>query len=76
MGGIYISHNQGIKWERKNLYGTVISASYDPNREGVIYAGGSGLYRSNDNGNTFELIFPKKDDIIARLTHNENGLQY
>ncbi len=76
MGGIYISHNKGEQWERKNMYGTVISATYDPNREGVIYAGGSGLYRSTDNGNNFELIFPRKDDIIARLTHNENGLQY
>jgi len=76
MGGIYISHNKGEKWNRVNLYGTVISATYDPNREGVIYAGGSGLYRSKDNGNSFELIFPRKDDIIARLTHNENGLQY
>ncbi len=76
MGSIYISHNKGEKWDRVNLYGTVISATYDPNREGVIYAGGSGLYRSTDNGNNFELIFPKKDDIITRLTHNENSLQY
>jgi len=76
MGGIYISHNKGENWDRVNLYGTVISATYDPNLEGVIYAGGSGLYRSTDNGNNFELIFPKEDDIIARYTHNENGLQY
>lgn len=76
MGGIYISHNKGENWNRVNLYGTVISATYDPNREGVIYAGGSGLYRSTDNGNTFKLIFPREDDIITRLTHNENGLQY
>jgi len=76
MGGIYISHDKGEHWERENLYGTVMSATYDPNREGVIYAGGSGLYRSTDNGDNFELIFPRKDDIIARLTHNENGLQY
>jgi len=76
MGGLYITHDKGLKWDRINMYGTVISASYDPNREGVIYAGGSGLYRSTDNGETFNLIFPRKDDIITRLTHNENGLQY
>ncbi len=76
MGGLYISHNKGEKWDRVNMYGTVISATYDPNRENVIYAGGSGLYRSTDNGKTFALIFPQKDDIIARLTHYENGLQY
>ncbi len=76
MGGIYITHNKGEDWARKELFGTVISATYDPNREGVVYAGGSGLYRSTDNGDNFELIFPRKDDIITRLTHNDNGLQY
>ncbi len=76
MGGIYISHDTGKEWNRVNFYGTTLSATYDPNREGVIYAGGSGLFRSTDNGDTFELIFPRKDDVIARLTHNENGLQY
>lgn len=76
MGGLYISHDKGLKWNRVNMYGTVISATFDPNRVGVIYAGGSGLYRSTDNGDSFELIFPRKDDIVTRLTHNENGLQY
>lgn len=76
MGSIYISHNKGDSWDRVNLYGTVISATYDPNRKNVIYAGGSGLYRSKDSGKTFDLIFPRKDDVITRLTHNENGLQY
>ncbi len=76
MGGLYVTHDKGLKWDRVNMYGTVIFATFDPNREGVIYAGGSGLYRSTDNGETFDLVFPRKDDIIARLTHYENGLQY
>lgn len=76
MGGIYISHNKGQDWNRENLYGTVYSGAYDPNREGTIYAGGSGLYRSTDNGDSFELVFPRKDDIIARLIRGDYGMQY
>lgn len=76
MGGIYISHDKGLQWHRENLYGTVITAEYDPNREGVLYAGGSGLYRSMDNGDSFELLFPKQDDLLARMTTAESGLQY
>ncbi len=76
MGGIYISHNKGENWSRENLYGTVYAATYDPNRRGVIYAGGSGLYRSNNNGESFELIFPKKNDIIDGLTSSEGGIVY
>ncbi len=76
MGGIYISHDKGGQWNRVNLHGTIISATYDPNREGVVYAGGAGLYRSTDYGKTFELLFPDPNDVIVRQTHNENGLQY
>ena len=59
MGGIYVSHNAGVDWKRKNLQGVVQKAFFDPNRKGVVYAGGTGLYRSTDNGDTFNLIFPK-----------------
>ncbi len=76
MGGVYVSHNSGEDWKRKNLKGTVITTAADPNRAGVLYAGGSGLWRSTNNGDDFELIFPNKDDIITRITQNENGLQY
>ncbi|MDE7439759.1 MAG: hypothetical protein K2N23_04555, partial [Clostridia bacterium] len=58
MGGMYISHNAGVDWTRKNLQGLVLKAYFDPNREGVVYAGGVGLYKSTDNGDTFKLIFP------------------
>ena len=76
MGGIYVSHNAGVDWSRKNLQGLVQKACFDPNREGVVYAGGTGLYRSTDNGDTFELIFPKEEEIIERRNSDEVSLQY
>lgn len=76
MGGIYVSHNAGVDWKRKNLQGASIKAHFDPNREGVVYAGGTGLYRSTDNGDTFNLIFPKEEDIIERRNSDETSMQY
>lgn len=76
MGGIYISHNAGLDWTRKNLHGLTVKAYFDPNREGVVYAGGSGLYRSTDNGNTFRLVFPKEEEILERRNSDETTMQY
>lgn len=76
MGGIYVSHNAGAEWKRKNLQGLVQKACFDPNREGVVYAGGTGLYRSVDNGDTFDLVFPKEEQIIQRRNSDEVSMQY
>lgn len=76
MGGIYVSHNAGAEWKRKNLQGIVQKACFDSNREGVVYAGGTGLYRSTDNGDTFHLIFPKEEEIIERRNSDEVSMQY
>lgn len=76
MGGIYVSHNAGLNWTRKNLQGLTVKAHFDPNREGVVYAGGSGLYRSTDNGNTFQLVFPKEKEIVERRNSDETTTQY
>lgn len=76
MGGIYVSHNAGADWKRKNLQGVVQTARFDPNREGVVYAGGTGLYKSVDNGEVFKLIFPREEDIIERRNSDEVSMQY
>ncbi len=76
MGGVYISHNAGAKWNRKNLNGQVLTAYFDPTRENVVYAGGSGLYRSSDKGDSFELFFPNKNDLKASLNNAENNMRY
>lgn len=76
MGGIYVSHDAGVNWTRKNLQGLVQKAHFDPNREGVVYAGGTGLYRSTDNGDSFDLIFPKEEEIIERRNSDEVSMQY
>ena len=72
MGGLYISHNKGETWDRKELRGAPYTVYFDPNTEGVIYAGGSGLYRSTDNGETFEMIFPREEQLISSINRFED----
>ncbi len=76
MGGIYISHNSGKTWKRKNLKGLNEKVYFDPNRQGVVYAGGTGLWKSTDNGDNFEMIFPKPEDVIARRYNRDDMRQY
>lgn len=71
MGGMYISYNSGETWKRKFFKNVVNATCFDPNRKGVIYAGGSGLYRSTDNGKSFQMIFPNEDDILEVHTNGE-----
>lgn len=40
MGGMNVSHNAGVDWKRNNVRGIVQKAYFDPNRKGVVYAGG------------------------------------
>lgn len=71
MGGMYISYDSGETWERRYLKSVVNTSCFDPNREGVIYAGGAGLYRSTDNGKSFQIIFPNEDDILEMHINGE-----
>ncbi len=73
MGGIYMSYDDGKSWSRHNINGTVLSMRFDPSTEGVIWAGGSGVYKSVDHGKSFDLVFPKPSSITSQGNNFENG---
>ena len=58
MTGSYITHDGGRSWREFNLRTGVSSFAFDPVDPKVIYAGASGLYRSEDGGERWHLIFP------------------
>ncbi len=59
MTGAYISHDGGRSWRMFNLRGVVEFFVFDPLHKNVIYAKASGLWRSQDDGETWALVYPK-----------------
>ncbi|MBE3100106.1 MAG: hypothetical protein IMZ44_23540, partial [Planctomycetes bacterium] len=58
MTGAYITRDGGEAWRMFNL-GTVASAfAFDPRDASVIYAAASALFRSDDGGRTWRMVFP------------------
>jgi photosystem II stability/assembly factor-like uncharacterized protein len=58
MTGSYITHDGGQTWRQFNLRTRVDSFAFDPVNPKIIYAGASGLFPSDDNGDNWRLIFP------------------
>src|SRR5215470_34900 len=58
MTGAYITHDAGGSWRMFN-FGDVVSAyAFDPKDADVIYAGTGALWRSEDRGRTWRMVWP------------------
>jgi photosystem II stability/assembly factor-like uncharacterized protein len=63
MTGSYITHDAGKSWRMFNLRGVVRFFVFDPLDRKVIYAQSSGLWRSQDEGETWRLIYPNPSAV-------------
>ena len=54
-GGLYKSTNGGTSWSR-SFSGQSYDVEFDPNDTNIVFASGSGVYRSTDGGNNFTTI--------------------
>jgi photosystem II stability/assembly factor-like uncharacterized protein len=63
MTGSYITQDAGKTWRMFNLRGVVQFFVFDPLDQKVIYAQSSGLWRSQDEGETWSLIYPKPSSV-------------
>src|SRR6266446_5860685 len=73
MTGAYISHNGGKSWRMFNLRGVVEFFAFDPKDKNVIYAQATGLWRSSDNGETWNLVYPKASAIKAIKMNSDHS---
>ncbi|HEX9240561.1 MAG TPA: hypothetical protein VF910_07925, partial [Candidatus Bathyarchaeia archaeon] len=63
MTGSYITHDAGKSWRMFNLRGVVQFFVFDPLDRKVIYAQSNGLWRSQDEGESWSLIYPKPSSV-------------
>jgi photosystem II stability/assembly factor-like uncharacterized protein len=58
MTGGFITRDAGRRWRRFNLRTGILSYAFDPSNPKVMYAGETGVYRSEDGGEKWRLVFP------------------
>ena len=68
MTGAYITNNGGKSWREFNLRDRVDSFAFDPSDRRAVYAGASGVFRSEDSGTSWRLVLPEPaKDVIEQM---------
>lgn len=63
MTGAYITRDGGKSWRMFNLRGVVDFFAFDPKDPKTIYAHATGLWRSEDDGEHWNLVYPQPSAI-------------
>jgi photosystem II stability/assembly factor-like uncharacterized protein len=63
MTGSYITHDGGRSWRMFNLRGVVNFFVFDPLDPKTMYAHATGLWRSMDGGERWELVYPSPSAV-------------
>ncbi|MBW7995464.1 MAG: hypothetical protein FVQ81_02610 [Candidatus Glassbacteria bacterium] len=67
MTGAYLTVDGGKSWRMFNLRTVVRDFEFDPSNPSTVYASNSGVYRSDDRGGSWRLIYPRPEDIAEEL---------
>lgn len=65
MTGAYVTRDGGRSWRMFNLRGVVRDFEFDPHDPDTVYASNSSLYRSEDGGSSWNLVYPDTSDVVG-----------
>ncbi|MEA2064556.1 MAG: hypothetical protein U9P14_12705 [Gemmatimonadota bacterium] len=78
MTGAQVTYNGGRTWRMFNLRTVIDDFEFDPNDPNTVYASNTGLYRSENRGETWRLIYPDPKNIVAEHMvgdHSDQGFE-
>ncbi|HJP29105.1 MAG: hypothetical protein QF689_00035 [Candidatus Latescibacteria bacterium] len=67
MTGIYLSADGGESWRQHNLTSVASAFAFERENPDVVYAGTTGLFRTDDFGDSWQRLFPTTADVTAAI---------
>jgi photosystem II stability/assembly factor-like uncharacterized protein len=75
MTGSYITENGGDDWRMFNLRGVVDFYAFDSKDPNTVYANSSALFRSEDAGRTWNVIYPPPSEIAGIVSKGDHAME-
>jgi photosystem II stability/assembly factor-like uncharacterized protein len=75
MTGSYVTNNAGASWRTFNLRGGVDFYVFDPQNANTIYANSCALFRSDDAGNTWRVVYPDSSEVEKVVSKGDHAME-
>jgi photosystem II stability/assembly factor-like uncharacterized protein len=76
MTGSQVTWDGGRTWRNFNLRTVIADFEFDPGDPNVVYASNTGLYRSENKGQTWRLVYPDPKNVIAERMVGDHAEQW
>ena len=73
MTGSYITHDGGQSYDQVNFPNGANAYAYDPFDPNSMWIGSVTLNHSTDGGKTWEIVFPKKEEIVKETYYDDHA---